>query len=165
MLTILSVYCRTSASCSSENTNQKAAVEKTAVRRMDTTAITEKFLKAFYSVSLYSPALYPTFLTVLIRFPQLPSFCLRVVMCISTVLLSPSKSYPHTLRMIFSRVSAIPLFLRRYFKSSYSLKVRLHSSPQLVTMCLESSKQSDRALLHPVCHQQNICGGLHGLLK
>ena len=54
-------------------------------------------------------------------------------MCISTVLLSPSKSYPHTLRMIFSRVSAIPLFLRRYFKSSYSLKVRLHSSPQLVT--------------------------------
>ena len=40
----------------------------------------------------HSPALYPTLRTVLIRLPHSPSFCLRVVMCISTVRLSPSKS-------------------------------------------------------------------------
>ena len=55
--------------------------------------------------------IYPTFLTVLILPPEPPSFCRNVLICISSVLDSPSYSMPQILSMIFSRLRTMPLLI------------------------------------------------------
>ena len=57
---------------------------------------------------LPSPIRYPTPRMVSIRLPQSPSFCRSVRICTSTVLVSPSKSYPQMCSSSLSRLSTIP---------------------------------------------------------
>ena len=57
--------------------------------------------------------LYPTPRTVLMMEPPAPSFCRRVLMCISTVRVSPSNSVPQTKRMMLSRDRTISALIIR----------------------------------------------------
>ena len=58
-----------------EKINQKAAVEKTAVKRIETPAVIKNLFKRILrNFICYSPALYPTLRTVLMRLPHSPSF-------------------------------------------------------------------------------------------
>ncbi len=64
----------------------------------------------------YSDMRYPTPRTVSIFSPLLPSFCLSVLTCTSTVLVSPSKSYPQMSSSRQSRVMTMFGFFIRRFK-------------------------------------------------
>ena len=57
-----------------------------------------------------SPRRYPTPRTVRMQAPSLPSFCRRLMMCISMVLLSISKGESQTACMIWSLERTMPLF-------------------------------------------------------
>ena len=77
--------------------------------------------------------------TVLICAPDSPSLCLKVLMCISRVLDSPSKSAPQIRSIIMSRLRTIPAFWSRSLNNSNSLYVSSTWTPPAVTVLLSRS--------------------------